>query len=156
MPLSSKKNVTRFVHRKLLFRFRRLGIIFLLITGFLFYKISQDVVALYIAAWGFVGGLSVGLLFAKRMHLVSWNSTINKAVTRMDSIGIVILVLYVVFAITRHWIFSYWFKGTSLSACTLSIAAGGLLGRFFTTRNQIRRILKDEGIMKKLKMNDER
>ena len=147
MPLSKRKEVARYVHRKLLFRLRRLAIIFLLITGILIYEITHHYIAVYIAADGFMLGMVIGLLVARRMHNISWNAATSQAVTRMDRLGIVILVAYLVFAFSRRWIISHWLEGAALSAFSLSIAAGGMLGRLWTTRQRIRRILKEEGFL---------
>jgi hypothetical protein len=148
MPLSSRKEVTRFVQRKLLFRLRRLAIIFLVIFGILVYEITLHHLFILIAAGGFIFGIAIGLLVARRMHHISWDADTNKAITRMDRIGIFILVGYILFSISRHWIFSHWFQGTALTVFTLSIASGAMLGRFWDTRQKIRRILKEEGILK--------
>ena len=147
MPLSKRKEVARFVQRKLLFRLRRLAIIFLLITGVVVYEVSQNYTAGYIAVDGFMVGMIIGLLVARRMHTISWDADTNKAVTKMDHLGIIILVLYLLFAISRRWIFSHWLQGYALSAFSLSVSAGGMLGRPWTTRQKIRKILKHEGFL---------
>ena len=147
MPLSKRKEVARFVQRKLLFRLRRLAIIFLLITGVVVYEVSQNYLAGYIAVDGFMVGMIIGLLVARRMHTISWDADTNKAVTKMDHLGIIILVLYLLFAISRRWIFSHWLQGYALSAFSLSVSAGGMLGRLWTTRQKIRKILKHEGFL---------
>jgi hypothetical protein len=145
MPLSSRRDIRQFVHRKLLFRLRRLAIIFLIIAVIVVYEVLQNYLAAYLAAAGFAMGVAIGLLVARRMHTISWDVETSKAITKMDRIGILILVLYLLFSIARHWIFSFWFHGSALGAFTLSIAAGGMLGRFYTTRQAIRKILKAEG-----------
>ena len=147
MPLSKRKEVARFVQRKLLFRLRRLAIIFLLITGVVVYEVSQNYLAGYIAVDGFMVGMIIGLLVARRMHTISWDADTNKAVTKMDHLGIIILVLYLLFAISRRWIFSHWLQGYALSAFSLSVSAGAMLGRLWTTRQKIRKILKHEGFL---------
>lgn len=147
MPLSKRKEVARFVHRKLLFRLRRLAIIFLIITGIVIYEVSQNYIAGYLATDGFMIGMIIGLLVARRMHNISWDAETNKAVTKMDRLGIIILVIYLLFAISRRWILSHWLQGYALSAFSLSVAAGGMLGRLWTTRQKIRQILKQEGFL---------
>lgn len=147
MPLSKRKEVARFVHGKLLFRIRRLAAIFLIITGILIYEISHNYIAGYIAVDGFMLGMVIGLLVARRMHNISWDAETNKTVTKMDRLGIIILVLYLLFAISRHWILSHWFTGYALSSFSLSVSAGGMLGRLWTTRQKIRQVLKQEGFL---------
>ena len=147
MPLSKRKEVAQFVHKKLLFRLRRLAIIFLIITSILIYEISHDYIAGYLAVAGFIIGYIIGLIVSKRMHNISWDAATTKAVTKMDRIGIIILIVYILFAISRHWIFSHWLHGYALTAFSLSVGAGGMLGRFWNTRQKIRRILKREGFL---------
>lgn len=147
MPLSKRREVKRFVHKKLLFRLRRLAIIFIIITAILIYEISHDYIALYLAIIGFASGMIIGLLVSKRMHNISWDAETSKAVTKMDRLGIIILILYILFAISRQWILSYWLEGYALTAFSLSIAAGGMLGRLWNTRQKVRQILKKEGFL---------
>lgn len=147
MPLSKRKEVARFVHRKLLFRLRRLAIIFLVITGIVIYEVSQNYIAGYLAIAGFMVGMIIGLLVAKRMHNISWDAETNKAVTKMDRLGIIILLLYILFSISRRWIFSHWLQGYALSAFSLSVTAGIMLGRLWTTRQKIRHVLREEGFL---------
>lgn len=155
MPLSKRKEVAQFVHRKLLFRLWRLAIIFLIITGVLIYEIYHNYIAGYPAAAGFVLGFIIGMLVSQRMHNISWDAETSKAVTKMDRIGIIILIMYIVFAIGRKWIFSHWLHGYSLTAFSLSVGAGGILGRLWNTRKKIRAVLKKEGFLypKKIKEN---
>lgn len=147
MPLSKRKEVGRFVHKKLLFRLRRLAIIFLIITGVLIYELSHHYIAGYLALFGFMLGMVIGLLVSRRMHNISWDAETNKAVTKMDRLGIIILVVYLLFAISRHWILSHWLQGYALSAFSLSVAAGGMLGRLWNTRQKIRQVLKQAGFL---------
>lgn len=147
MPLSKRKEVAGFVHRKLLFRLRRLAIIFLIITAVLIYEISHNYIAGYVAVCGFETGIIIGLIVARRMHNITWDTDTNKAVTKMDTIGIFILVMYLLFSISRRWIFSHWLHGYALSAFCLSVAAGGMLGRLWTTRQKVRSVLKHEGFL---------
>ena len=110
------------------------------------YEVSHNYIAGFLAVGGFVLGYLIGLS-VKRMHLLSWDAETNKAVTRMDRIGIAILVIYLLFVIFRRWIFSYWLQGHALTAFTFSVAAGAILGRLFSLRKRIRQILKKEGYL---------
>ena len=147
MPLSKRKEVARFVHKKLLFRLRRLAIIFLIITGILIYEISNDYIAGYLASAGFVIGVAIGILVSRRMHNISWDAEATKAVTKMDRLGVMILIVYILFAVSRRWIFSHWLEGHALTAFTLSVSAGGMFGRLYYTRQKIRQVLKKEGFL---------
>ena len=148
MPLSSKKEVTKYVHGKLLFRFRRLLFFLILIIAIVIDEVSHSYIAAYVAALGFILGIALGLLAAKRMHNISWDAETNKAVTRMDRLVIIILIAYLIFSISRRWIFSHWLQGYGLTVFSLSIGAGGMLGPLYTTRQKIRQVLKEEGVLR--------
>jgi hypothetical protein len=151
MPLSSRKEVTKFVHDKLLFRFRRLLFFLILIIAIVIDEVSHNYIAGWVAAGGFILGIAIGLLAAKKMHSITWDAETSKAVTRMDRLGIIILVVYLIFSISRRWIFSHWLQGYGLTAFSLSVGAGGMLGRLYTTRQKIRQVLKEEGVLRSRK-----
>ena len=145
MPLSSRKEVAGFVHGKLLFRLRRLALFFIVVTAILIYEISKNYIAGYLAVGGFIIGFSAGYIVAKRMHKITWDEAADKVVGKMDTIGILILIAYLLFAITRRWIFSHWLEGHALSAFVLSISCGAIISRLWFIRKKIRNTLKKAG-----------
>lgn len=151
MPLSSRREVTKHIQGKLLFRFRRLAVFFIIIIAIVIDEVSHHYLAGYLALMGFVAGFILGVLISRRMHSINWDVETQTAVTSMDKIGILILVAYLVFAIMRRWIFGHWLNGYALTAFSLSVGAGSMLGRLYTIRQSIRRILKKEGILRRMK-----
>jgi hypothetical protein len=147
MPLSSRKEVSNFVHKKLLFRLRRLAIIFIIIFSILIIEISLNYISLLLASAGFIIGIVIGLIVSRRMHTISWDAETNRAITKMDRVGIIILVIYLIFALSRHWIFAHWVHGYALTPFCMSVGAGGMLGRLYHTRKTVRGILKKEGVL---------
>lgn len=145
MPLSSRKEVAAYVHRKLLFRLRRLAFFFLVATAILLYEIFNNFIAAYFAVGGFFIGFTIGYVVGNRMHKISWDAEASKVVGKMDTIGIIILVVYILFAITRKWIFSHWLEGQALSAFVLSISCGAIISRLWFIRRKIREALKKAG-----------
>jgi hypothetical protein len=149
MPLSSRKEVRKFVHRKLIFRLRRLAVFFIVVIGIIIYELATYDVSTIIPVIGFLSGQVIGLMKNHRMHQISWDAEASKVVTKMDRLGIFILVTYLLFAIFRTWIFSHWLQGYALTVFSVSVAAGGILGRLFSTRKKIREILREEGFLHK-------
>lgn len=145
MPLSKRKGVAAYVHKKLLFRLRRLALFFLVVTGILIYEVSHDYIALYLALAGFVLGFALGYVVGKRMHNITWNEEASKVIGKMDRVGIIILVIYLLFAISRRWIFSHWLQGHALSAFVLSISCGAIISRLWFVRRKIREELRKAG-----------
>jgi hypothetical protein len=78
---------------------------------------------------------------------VHWHSESEKVIAKLDRIGIVVLVLYLVFSLSRRWILGHWVHGIQLSVVSFSMAAGAMIGRILTIRKQIRDILRDKGIL---------
>ena len=151
MPLSSRKEVAVFVHRKLLFRLRRLALFFVVVTAILIYEIYQNYIAGILALAGFFIGFAIGYIVAKRMHRITWNEEASKVVGKMDTIGIIILVIYLLFAVTRRWIFSHWLEGHALGAFVLSISCGAIVSRLWFIRKKIREVLKKAGRLHRAK-----
>lgn len=145
MPLSSRKEVAAFVHKKLLFRLRRLALFFVIVTAILIYEISKNYIAGILALAGFFIGFLIGYVVGKRMHTILWDEGATKVVGKMDTIGIIILVIYLLFAISRRWIFSHWLEGHALGAFVLSISCGAIISRLWFIRKKIREVLKKAG-----------
>lgn len=82
---------------------------------------------------------------------ISWDKEASKVVGKMDTIGIVILVVYLLFAITRRWIFSHWLEGHALGAFVLSISCGAIISRLWFIREKNRDVLKKAGRLPKKK-----
>ncbi|MEO8861287.1 MAG: hypothetical protein ABI358_07680 [Ginsengibacter sp.] len=99
MPLSSRKEVAAYVHKKLLFRIRRLAIFFVIAIAILIFEISKNYLAGYLAISGFIFGFCIGYIVAKRMHKITWDEAADKVVGKMDRVGIIILVIYILFAL---------------------------------------------------------
>ncbi|MDQ6901998.1 MAG: hypothetical protein M3139_03165 [Bacteroidota bacterium] len=102
MPLSSRKEVAAYVHKKLLFRLRRLAVFFVVAIAILIYEISKNYLAGYIVVGGFIFGFCIGYMVAKRMHKITWDKEAGKVIGKMDRVGIIILVIYILFAVTRR------------------------------------------------------
>ncbi len=154
MPLSSRKEVAAFVHRKLLLRLRRLALFFIIVTAILIYEISKNYIAGILALAGFLIGFIIGFIVAKRMHKITWDVEASKVVGKMDTIGIIILVIYLLFAISRRWFFSHWLEGHALGAFVLSISCGAIISRLWFIRQKIREVLKEAGRLHPVKVDD--
>lgn len=72
----------------------------------------------------------------------------------MDRIGILILVVYILFAITRRLIFSHWLQDHALRDFVLSISCGAIISRLWFARRKIRDALKRAGRLYPRKEND--
>lgn len=134
------------IDKKLIFRLRMFLLILTAMCGIVIYDVVTEAIGWLLVLTGIavdvVLGYAVGYLSEVR-----WHEETSKVIGRMDKIGGVALALYMLFSISRRWIFGHWIHGPALTAFSFSIVLGVMLGRFLSTRIKIVRILKDEGLL---------
>ena len=83
----------------------------------------------------------VGIIVSRSYHL-SWDEETNNVIGRIDWIGAILLVCYLVFVFTKSYFAGFYVQGAALFAVVLGITAGTMLGRVLGTRRGINRLLK--------------
>ena len=134
------------VDKKLRFRLRLYSIISLAMLGIVLYEIFINILPLEFAVVGIFIGLFVGIISARMYHL-SWSKDAKKIVSRLDTVGIIILVCYMAFVIVRSKLIGYFVAAPMVGAVGFSITAGIMIGRLIGTRNAIIEILKEREII---------
>lgn len=132
------------IDKKLLRRARMLVAILVIMTGILIYEVYISHISALLLIFGIILGLAVGFL-AGRMFSIEWHEEKRKVIGRLDMIGGIVLALYIIFSIARHWIFEHWLDGAVLSAFTICFIEGAMLGRILSMRFNIRKILTEQG-----------
>jgi hypothetical protein len=145
MSQKKRKHIRHYIDKKLLFRLRMFIVIFVALLGFVIYELISSAVNPVFALLGIVLGIGLGTVLA-RMYKLSWNKDETKVVGRLDMIGIIILIVYIGFALSRNFLFGHIIQGPSLGVFTLSITAGSMLGRVLATHQGIRDLLKASNI----------
>ena len=69
-------------------------------TGIGIYDVALGNLQLIYALAALAGGIALGLLVGRAMNVV-WHEETNKAITKMDKFGIIILLCYIVFHISQ-------------------------------------------------------
>ena len=87
-----------------------------------------------------VGGALVGVL-ASRMFAMSWDTVSSSVVGKLDVIGGVILVLYILFSIFRSRLLGLWIEAPVLGVASLAALAGVMAGQVVGTGRGVRRVL---------------
>jgi len=142
----SGKNAKDFVERKLLLRLKLFFTLFALLIVVIVYEVMRQHLNGATAIGAIMLGMMAGAIFVRRKRIY-WEEETSRVIARMDRIGIVLLVLYIVVAIIRHLFLDYWIHGNQLIGFSFSLAAGTMLGRLLTMRSQIRQILKEKNII---------
>ena len=117
----------------------------ILLTGLMLYEVLEGIIGFELALGGFLLGLFLGFI-ATRMFIIHWHDERAKVVSRFDTIGIFIMLLYVAFSVSRAWFFGHWIQGSVLTAFTYSILAGVMIGRIVGMRLKIKNILSEQFI----------
>ncbi len=139
----NERPMKKHIDRKLIFRIRIFYVIGIILTGLMLYDIFEDTIGIELSLGGFLLGLFIGVI-ATRMFIIHWHEERAKVVSRFDTIGIIIMLLYVIFSISRSWLFGHWLHGSTLTAFTYSILAGIMIGRIAGMRLKIRSILSEQ------------
>lgn len=140
MSPKSKSSTVKLIDPRLIKRLRIYVIIMIIMLMVIIYEILRGSFNIAWAVGGILVGLGVGILVS-RMYRLSWDDETNNVIGRIDWIGSVILVLYLIFVFTRTYYLSYWVQGTPLIALVFSITAGTMLGRVMSTEHGIKKIL---------------
>jgi hypothetical protein len=132
-----------YVKKKMIYRLRIFYLVSISMFGFIVYEIAIGTLDILMATTAMVLGILTGWLAAQRYKLV-WNEEASQVVTKMDRIGIILLVIYLIFSLSRRWIFSHWLTGEMLTLFTLTFGNGAMMARVVCLRKKIRRIIRRE------------
>ena len=99
-------------------------------------------IAFVLALSGFLLSTAIGLLLS-RMFKIFWHEGKGKVASKLDTIGTILLVFYILLELNRKWIFSHWLSGAELNSFVLIVLGGLLLGRFLGTRFLIKSVLEE-------------
>lgn len=87
----------------------------------------------------------IGILVS-RMYRLSYDEEARQVAGRIDWVGGVILLLYIVFAIFRNRLFTPFVEASQLAGFFISLSAGTMFGRLVGTGRGIRRVLVAWGL----------
>ena len=76
-----------------------------------------------------------------------WRDQDNERVTsRMDRIGIIILVFYSMFALSRHYLLAEYVPKTFILPITFAIVSGIMIGRYIGMTYKVHHVLKQQNM----------
>jgi len=138
------KNFKQHVHPSLQRRIR----IFFGMGGVMAAVVAYDVAQATLSIeWAFVAiivGLFVGWFTSRILHL-SWSHDGMQVVSRIDTIGWLVLAAYIIFEVVRASFFQWWMP-ESATAITFAFISAALISRVFGLRGRILKILTEEKI----------
>jgi hypothetical protein len=141
MNKTKESVAVQYVDKRLL---KRLRIYILIMIIMLVVIIGEVLMGTYQISWAIGGiliGFGVGILVSRMYHL-SWDKETSHVIGQIDWIGAIILLIYLIFIITRTAYLGQWVQGAPLLALVFSITAGTMLGRVMSTERGIKKILR--------------
>ena len=126
---------------KLMMRLRIYLLVMFAILAVIIFEVINGTFSIQWALVGILIGLVVGTIVT-RMYNLSWDEETNSVIGEMDSIGVVILLGYLIWEFTKSNFLGYWVEGSILSAIILGITAGSMLARVLRNKRSIEQILK--------------
>lgn len=135
-----KNNIDK-IDKKLIFRMRMFAVIFVLTLMYVVVDTFIYEVPFWYILIAFVVGMLTWLVLW-RMQKITRDKDGYKIISRFDAIWVVILVMYIWFAIARHEIIADWVNSTAVTVVTVAVVNGTMLGRLLTMRLAIKHNLK--------------
>jgi hypothetical protein len=139
--MSKEQFIRQYIEPRIIMRLRIYTAVMIIMLAVIAFEVLQHTFTISLAACGIIIGLVIGTLVSRMYHL-SWDEETSHVIGRIDRIGAVILMFYLVFVFTRAHFLEYWMQGAPLMALILSITSGTMLGRVMSTRKGIKKILK--------------
>jgi hypothetical protein len=147
MKKGDKSTVIPYLDKRLVRRIRIYSIVMVIMLLVIIFEVFRGAFTVAWAGGGILIGLGIGTLIS-RMYSLNWDEDTSQVISRIDWIGAVILVCYLIFIFTRTYYLSYWIQGAPLMGLIFSLTAGTMLGRVLSTEHGIKKILKTWDILR--------
>ena len=144
---SGNTDLKHHVHPKLRRNIRLfilMSVIMILIAGA---DLAAGTLSLNMAIAGTAVGTLVGFASSRIFHL-SWDKDGSTVVSRIDTVGWVILILYIAFEVARASIFQVLFDAGSSTAVFFIFVGAAMIARVLGIRGRIFQILRDEKVFR--------
>jgi len=147
MSKKDKLPITQYIDKRIIKRIRTYMIVLLVMLVIIVFEGVQGTFNIPMVIFGIITGMVIGILVS-RMYSLSWDEESNNVIDRMDWIGAVILVFYLIFLFNKTHLLEYLVHGSLLLTLSLSITVGTMLGRILNTRRSIDKVLEASNILK--------
>jgi hypothetical protein len=131
------------VARRLRIRLALYFFIFIIVLMIVIFHIVVDHANPFYALLGLAAGITLGIV-ASRMNKILWNADATEIISQFDTVGIIILILYVVFELFREKIVEQFVGGPSVIAVSFALLSGLMLGRVIGLRRKIRQVFESK------------
>jgi uncharacterized membrane protein len=141
MKARKERPKRQYIEDRLIKRLRIYLIVMLVIFAVIVIEILAGRFDITFALIGVLIGLVIGIIIS-RSYRLSWDVETNNVIGRIDWIGAILLVCYLVFVFTKSYFLGFYVQGGQLFALLLGITAGTMLGRILGTSHGINKLLQ--------------
>jgi hypothetical protein len=145
MAPEHKTKVRHYLHSKVKRKIYVYLIIFFIMLIISVYDIAAKYINPLLAVSGWLLGIGLGYL-SGRVYKLIWHEESETIMTQRDTKGILVLIVYIAFSLSRRWLFQHWINGAILTAFIFCIVAGSRFGRILSIRRKIKRLFEEQGI----------
>lgn len=145
MAIKTLRNHQQHLDKRLRFRLYLYFIISLILLSILIYNIFIGALRLDYGLIGLAAGIGIGIITTRMFH-ISWSKDAKKVVSRLDTFGVGILILYVLFEFLRGTVIGFFTHGDQVATVGFAVLAGIMFGRVIGTRGKIIEILEEQKI----------
>lgn len=133
------------MHPKLRRSLRIYFVVSLIVLILVIYDTFRDHANPLLVLMGLIVGIIVGKMFT-RIYKITWDDEGGNVIQRMDIFGIVLIIFYIVFDLSREHLVEIFVHGGSVASVSLALLAGALYGRVLGSIKVIRRVVRDEKV----------
>jgi hypothetical protein len=124
------------VHQKIRLKLWVYAVVFLVSLMLSMIHFVNGHILFYFPLGGFFAGISIGFAVS-RMHKITWDKNGEVIITKLDSVGLVILLVYVFFIIFKDTIIEDIVHLHNISSISLAVLSGTMLGHALALRKRI-------------------
>jgi len=135
----------KYIHPKLRRNLRIYFIVSLIVLILVIYDMFRDHANPLLVLLGLIVGIVVGKMFT-RIYKISWDDTGGNVIQNMDIYGIILIILYIAFDLSREHLVEIFIHDGSVASVSLALLAGAFYGRVLGSIKVIRRVIRDEKI----------
>src|SRR4051812_18591780 len=131
--INRREHVKKHVNNRLQIQLRLYVLIAIIMGLIVIYDLFTGHLSLLFTVLGILVGLVIGIISSRMFH-ISWDHDAKKVISQVDTIGVIVIIGYVLFEIGREYVFKHYIDSTLTGALTFAFIYDMLSGRVIGTR----------------------
>jgi hypothetical protein len=135
------ENIRKYAHWRLQLRLIFYVIIAASILGIGMYHIVRGDIPVVYPTMGLIAGMILGVIVSRMFH-ITWDHQAQMVISRLDAMGIVILILYILLELNREQVVRYFINNDYTISISFALLAGIMVGRVIGIRRKVKQVLE--------------